>query len=430
MGILDIIASQGVSVDDLLAKAAANGNPEAAALAHTYASTSRMSYSPVETLDAGSPHALRLRATAHSATPGAGSGAGAGGGATPTPPLHGQSGTRPRPREDIARALPEIEPSSTSPEHELVQANSMYAAKRAKGMQPAVSTGASPINTNQQWLRDANAGGPHVAGGAQGVAGGTPKGDGGDDDGDDGGDNDGDGNGAPSLEDFLSGAAAPKVPGPVELSAAELTALQEREAKLDRNIAILRERMFPAAAFDSDSNRANLRRDVAARGFTVKRSKRGRGRARKRRPVRRSRQQSGRNRRTTPGSRGLSPSPMGGTSGGGLPPLPASTSPTHAYASHHGPQSAPPGMPAQQSFPELGIGGSASGYSPQSRAQQLSLLKKSLSTSSAGRKSRRGRSRDTRKARRGMYERHQEFTSTARILMQDVQQRRDGNFMF
>ena len=95
----------------------------------------------------------------------------------------------------------------------------------------------------------------------------------------------------PSLQDFLSGnvgSAATAVP--VGISTKELTQIQAREAQLDHNIAILRERMFPDLAFDQSSTRAALRRNLTKRGFKVAKGKRRRTRGqRKQRGSSRSR---------------------------------------------------------------------------------------------------------------------------------------------
>lgn len=222
--------------------------------------------------------------------------------------------------------------------------------------------------------------------------------------------------------------------------------------------------MFPGAAFDSSSTRATLRRDIAARGFTIKSGKRrrkGRGKGRKSRGSRRGRElrmHSGTRSRTSSGGAPdggiVSVSPLnstayartllanqnspragpGGVAGSTLPPLPPALSPKYApptnpHVTH------PPGLPPQPSFPDLGISGYQvrGNLSPRVRSQQLRLLKASLdggrSTGSRGRSSR-SRKREVQRKRRGMHQRHQEFTQSARILLQDVQQRRDGNFMF
>jgi len=107
-----------------------------------------------------------------------------------------------------------------------------------------------------------------------------------------------------------------------------------------------------------------------------------------------------------------------------LPPLPPSLSPSYGSAQNVL-VSTPPPMPPQPSFPELGIGGYEvrGNVSPRVREKQLRLLKKK-------RQKPRRRKPSPFNRSNGLHQRHREFTQTARILLQDVQQRRDGNFMF
>ena len=95
LGILDIIASQGVSVEDLLKTAAENGNPEAASLANTLTlnsttNTSGRAVSPITTGGGYSMNSTQQSgysspvAGAGSLSTGAGAGAGAGAAHSPT----------------------------------------------------------------------------------------------------------------------------------------------------------------------------------------------------------------------------------------------------------------------------------------------------------------------------------------------------------